>query len=311
MKRPWRTLVLILALLMLAVRSSAQELPVVRIGMSPVESEAGIYYAEDLGYFRRAGVNVKIQNLAGGAAITAAVASGSLDVGASNALSLANAFLRGIAVKMIASGSLYSPSAPQILLVVAPDRPTPTAAELNGKVFCGVSVGGLDQLAVLAWMDKTGGDASTIKFVEVPNAAQPEALAQGRVDACVLTDPALSSAVTGKRVKPISRVYGVAFGERFSLVVFFGSNEWLAANPAVAKRFVSALNEAQLWASTHPEEAAVILERYTKLHVPRAQMVVTRGLDGGIVQPILDVAAKYKLISRPMKATEFLWEVPK
>jgi len=279
--------------------------------MAPVESEAGVYYAEELGYFRKAGLTVQIQNLAGGAAITAAVASGSLDVGASNPLSLANAFLRGIPVRMIASGSLYSSVAPQILLVIAPDKASPSAAELNGKVFCGVSIGGLDQLAVDAWMDKMGGDASTIKFVEVPLSAQPEALAQGRADACVLTDPALSTAIAAKRVKPISPVYGIAYGDRFSMVVFFGSNEWLANNPSVAKKFVAALNDAQRWASDHPEAAAGILEKYTKLHLPRAQMIVTKNLDGGTVQPILDVAAKYKLIPRPMKATEFLWSVPK
>lgn len=289
----------------------ADELPVIRLGMSPVETEAGVYYAEELGLFRKAGISVEVTNFAGGAAITAGIASGALDVGAANPLSLANAFLRGIPVKVIASGSLYSTASPQSLLVISPAKAAPAPSELNGKVFCGVSVGGMDQLAVDAWTDKMGGDATTIKFVEVPPAAVPEALAQGRVDLCVLAEPALTPAIADKRVKPISKVYGVAYGNRFTMALFFSSNTWLAANPALAKKFVGALTDAQVWASTHPEQAAVILEKYTKLHLPRAQMIVSKTLDPGIVQPILDAAAKYKLIPRPMNAEEFLWSAPK
>jgi NitT/TauT family transport system substrate-binding protein len=291
-------------------RADAQELSVVRIGMTPVETEAGVYYAEELGLFRKAGISIKIQNFSGGAAITAGVVAGDLDVGAANPLSFGNAFLRGIPVKAIASGSLYSTKQPQSLLVIAPDRPTPKAADLNGKIFCGVSVGGMDQLAVDAWMDKMGGDASTIKFVEMPPSAEPTALAEGRVDACVLAEPVLSAEIAKNQVKPISKVYGIAYGERFSMALFFASNSWLAANPALAKRFVQALTDGQVWASSHPKEAAVILEKYTKLQLPQAQMIVAKTMDPAILQPIYDAAAKYKLIPRPMNAADVVWKAP-
>jgi len=294
----------------LMINVAAQELPLIRIGMTPVETEAGVYYAEELGLFHKAGIRIKITHLTGGAAITAAVVGGDLDIGAANPLSFANAVLRGVPVKAIASGSLYSPKAPQSLLVIAPGKAAPTAAELNGKVFCGVSVGGMDQLAVYVWMDKMGGDAGTIKFVEMPPLAEPTALAQGRVDACVLAEPVLSSELANNRVKAISKVYGVAYGDRFSMAVFFASNPWLAANPALAKKFISALTDAQVWASQHPKEAAVILNKYTQLNLPLAQMIVTRSMDPGVLQPILNAAAKYKLIPRPVSATELIWNSP-
>ena len=291
--------------------AAADDLPVVRVGMSPVETEAGVYYAEELGLFRKAGITVKVTNFPGGAAITAGIVSGDLDIGAANPLSLANAYLRGIPIRIIASGSLYSTASPQSLLVIAPAKTAPAFAELNGKVFCGVSVGGMDQLAVDAWTDKMGGDASTIKFVEVPPSAVPEALQQGRVDLCVLAEPALTPAIADKRVKAISKVYGIAYGNRFTMALFFGANDWLNNNPVLAKKFIGALVDGQVWASTHPEQAAVILEKYTKLHLPRAQMIVSKTMDPGIVQPILDAAAKYKLIPRSMTADEFLWNAPK
>ena len=299
----------VLLALTLCAAARADENPVIRIGMTPVETLAGVYYAEDMGFFRKAGITVEVtQSFAGGAAVTAAVVSGNLDIGAANPLSFANAVARGVPIRALASASLYSVSQPQSLLVIAPNRPVPTASQLNGKVFCGVSVAGMDQLAVVAWMDKMGGDAASVKFVELRPTEEADALQQGRVDACVLAEPVLSEDIAESRVKPISKIYGIAYGDRFSMALFFASVHWLNNNGVVARKFAAALSEASLWASAHPEQAAVILNKYTNLHVPRAQMIVARSLDVGIIQPVLDVAAKYKMIPRTMKAEELIWK---
>lgn len=285
----------------------ADENPVIRLGMVPVESEAGAYYAQDMGYFRKAGIMVNIEHLANGPAITAAMSAGQLDIGAANPLSLANAFLRGIPIKVIAAGSLYSTRSPQSLLVVAPASPIRTAAELNGKTLCGAAVGGMDQLAMSTWMDLTGGSSATVKFIEVPSSVIPDALDQGRVDACVVAEPGLTPAIAAKRVRVLAPVYSAAYGERFTLAVFFGSNEWLANNPGVAKKFIGALVEGSVWGSKHPEQAAVILEKYSKVHLTRVQMIAPRTVEPFMIQPILDAGAKYKVLPRVMDAKEFLW----
>jgi NitT/TauT family transport system substrate-binding protein len=289
----------------------AQGITVVKIGMTPVETAGGVYYAEELGLFRKIGIQPQFVNLRGGAAIIAAVSGGDLDMGVANPLGFVNAFQRGIPIKAMISGSLYSPRSPQSLLVIAPDRPAPKASELNGKVFCGVAVKGMDELAVDAWMDKMGGQSSTIKFVELPPSAEPGALAEGRVDTCVLAEPVLSAEIAKNQVKAISKVYGIAYGERFTMAVFFGSSTWLDANPALAKKFIQAVSDAQVWATTHPREAAVMLAKYSKVQLPAVQMIVQKNMtDPTLLQPVIDVGAKYNFVARQMSASDMFWHAP-
>ena len=42
-----------------------------------------------------------------------------------------------------------------------------TAKDLSGKILAGVSLGGLDQLSLEAWLDKNGGDSAASKYVEL------------------------------------------------------------------------------------------------------------------------------------------------
>lgn len=137
-------------------QSEAQE-TVLRIGVNLTTSDADPFYAQDIGLFRRAGLNVTIQSLSGGAAIASAVASGDLDIGVSNMLSLGNAVARGIPIKAIAPGYLYDTNVPLSRVVVAPNGPIHTAKDLNGKVVCGLSVGGMDQLGITPGSTRTAG----------------------------------------------------------------------------------------------------------------------------------------------------------
>jgi ABC-type nitrate/sulfonate/bicarbonate transport system substrate-binding protein len=61
---------------------------VIHVATVPIDAGAQAYYAADAGFFRDAGLNVAVQPLTTGAAIGAALISGSLEVGFSNRLAL-------------------------------------------------------------------------------------------------------------------------------------------------------------------------------------------------------------------------------
>src|SRR5580658_5710396 len=82
----------------------AQSTDVIRVGVGPFEANAGAYYAQETGAFKRAGLNVDIQQFRGGSAILAAIAGGALDVGIGNPLPLANAHEHGLGFVYIAPG---------------------------------------------------------------------------------------------------------------------------------------------------------------------------------------------------------------
>ena len=68
-----------------------QEQPL-RLATAPLDVSAEPYYAMEMGFFKRAGLtNVTLQTIPTGAAMTAAVAGGAIDIAISNIVSVAQA----------------------------------------------------------------------------------------------------------------------------------------------------------------------------------------------------------------------------
>src|ERR1700722_20549429 len=105
MRASYRPFALAVTLALLcSAAAGAQSTPVIHLGLAPFEGQAGPYYAQDLGLFKAAGLDIDIQPYNGGAAIVSAIAGGSLQIGGGTPLPLAQARGRGIKVVIIAPG---------------------------------------------------------------------------------------------------------------------------------------------------------------------------------------------------------------
>lgn len=285
-------------------RAFAQTPTTVKIGTGTVEANAQGFYAQDAGFFQRAGIDAQITTLRSGPAVAAAVIGGDQQVGVSNVISLASARIRGIPLSIIAPGGIFDAKDATEEVVVLKDGPIHTAKDLNGRVVGGQSIGSTAHLALLAWIDKHGGDASSVQYIEVPPSASLEALRQGRIFAVALQDPQLSAAA------PYTRKLGRAYesvAKTYVLAAWFAMDPWLAKNADAGRRVAQALNQAGQWAMAHPVEAATIFEKYTKVHLGRAGEQFAPGLDTAMFQPIFDSAAKYKILPATLNANEILW----
>ncbi len=176
-------------------RANAQATAKVTVGSIPIDNGAEVFYAQEQGFFRRAGLDVAITPMSNGGAIVAAVASGSLDVGFTNLFSFATAYARGLPVTLIAPASLYLSSSPAQALLVRKDSPFKTGKDLNGKIVACNGIKGITQITASAWIDQHGGDSSTVKWVEVPIPAQNEAVATGKVDGATIGEPFITFGV--------------------------------------------------------------------------------------------------------------------
>lgn len=281
----------------------AQTAPI-RIGMPPVEATAEAFYAQDTGLFAKAGVAVEIVVLRSGPAVAAAVAGGDLQIGASNVLSLANSKARNLPFTLIAPGALYTPTNQTEQVVVLANGPIRSAKDLDGKIVGGQSIGSTAHLAILAWIDQNGGDASTVKYVEVPPASVVEALEAGRIFASAIQDPELSNA--GTRVRRLGRAYD-AIAKVYMLTAWFAENGWLAKNGPAARKAADALVAAGQWAAANRTAAAAIFEKYTKIHLDRSGEEYAQTLDPALLQPVFDSGIKYKIVTAPVSAASFIW----
>src|ERR1700722_12577572 len=119
-----------LPMMALATRAASAQTQTLRVGATANDTYAEAYYAQDQGFFTNAGLTVELTTFPNGAAISAGVAGGALDVGVSNPVQLANAIVHGVPFVYIAGGALNSTAAPTALLCVAANSPIKTARDL-------------------------------------------------------------------------------------------------------------------------------------------------------------------------------------
>jgi NitT/TauT family transport system substrate-binding protein len=314
MTRALRATALGLAVLLstLPLAASAQNTGRTAITVSAVTPSDTLpfYYAVKNGLFEKAGLDVTIIPSTSGSTSILAVAGGAAQFGYANALSLGAAYLKGLPVAMVAPGAEYNSAVPNVKMVVGADSPVRSAKDLEGKV---VSVSGLHDLLAIgtyAWIDKNGGDATKVKFVEISPASMFAALQQKRIDAAAMYEPYLTAADTSGTVRIIGKPYD-AIALRFMAAAWFGNSAWMKEHRDATIRFAQVIFAAQEYTNAHYEELIPLIADFSKLPVetlrktPVVRVVPT--LQGPLVQPLLDVAMKYKELSGTLRAQEMFF----
>ena len=290
-----------------AIRTAgAQELPHVRVGASPVDVGGPVYYAADLGFYKKHGLDVEIVNTSNGPATAAAIVSGTLEIGSGNALSIAQAHDRGVNFLFVAPSGGYTSTDPTAALVVAKTSTAKSAKDFAGKTFGVNTVGALGQIAICEWLDKNGVDWKAAHFVELPYSAMVPAMVAGRIEAALMTEPALDNAVAGDG-KMFAPIYDT-IAKDFIDGGFFALADYVKTHMDAIRRFNAAITDAAKWANANRPLSAKILEKYSG--VPAAQMLhrvrYYERLDPASIQPMIDAAAKYGTLKAAFPATDII-----
>jgi NitT/TauT family transport system substrate-binding protein len=297
------------ALLAMPVFAYGQSLASITVAGVPEESATPALWARQAGLFRRAGLDVSIEPLNSGSAIAAGVAGGSYAIGKSSLVSLIIAHAKSIPFVLVAGGGLYDSRNPNFGLVVKADSPIKTAAELNGKSVAVSALNDLYTIGTKAWMDKNGGDSSTIKLLELPISAVGDAIAAGRVDAGGLIDPELQTAIDAGKVKWLARDFD-AIAPRFMYTGWFTTTDYLAKNRSTVEGFVRAMGEASAFVNAHPADTVDVLAKFSAMDPARIakmhRISYATALDPRLVQPMIDACAKYKVIPAAFDAKDMI-----
>jgi NitT/TauT family transport system substrate-binding protein len=296
--------------LALAPRCVRAQSSVIRLASSVLgDSYAQPYYALDKGYFERAGLNVQITSLTNAGTIAQAVAGGAVDAGFADAVLVANAVNRGIPWAFIAGGGLYVTDAPTTVLVVGKNSPVRQPRDLEGGSIAVAGLALTAALAAKAWIDANNLDATKIKLYELPPPAMAAALDRGDVTGAFLGEPYLSQAKD--QVKVLANAFD-AISKTFLINGCFTTRVWVGRNSDTAKRLARAIDDAGRWANGHHDESSVILSKYSTVPVAaiRTTTRVRYGpLEPRYVQPLLDAAFKYKLLTQPTHAADIIARV--
>ena len=287
----------------------AQAKSKINIAFPIVDPTAEVLFAYDMGFFDRAGLDVTLTPLSNGAAIAAGVVSGAIDIGIGNVLTIEAAFKKGIPLTIVAPAAINVDSAPSNVLMVAKTSPLKTARDLNGKVVSINPLRGIGELMASAWIDKNGGDSTTVHFIELPFQQSEAALAQGRADAATGVEPFITQSRTTTRV--FANTYAV-LGENYLITAFFAASAWAQAHPDVVSRFAAAIRETALWANKNTDKSAEILAKYSKLALDLVKQTVravyATTLTPAQLQPTIDGAVRYKLIDSSFRAQDIIYQ---
>lgn len=302
-----RSLLVALALLIVAGSGASAQAPMkLRVAGIPIDVGALSYYADQEGFFKKHGLDVEVITGQNGAAVAAAVAGGSLDIGDGNTTSVALAHQGGIPFVFIAPSGAYTTKAPTGALMVAKTSPIKTPQDLVGKIIGVPALKSIAEVGIRAWLEKNSVPSDNVKFLELTYAQMGPALQSGRIDAAMAEEPALA-ALVDQDDRILARPYE-DIAPSFLEGGYFATTDFVKAHPDVVKAFADAMAEAATWANAHHAETAAILERVGKTTVApnMVRIYFPPRLSPALLQPLLDASAKYGLLKSTYPASELI-----
>jgi NitT/TauT family transport system substrate-binding protein len=283
-------------------------LPTVKIGAQAIDATGEAFYGADAGIYAANGINPQVTLLSNGATVLNGVISGDLDVGESNPMTIAVAMARGIPIQVLAPAVLYSRKDANANLVVAKDAPFKRPKDLIGKTFGVGSLNDFNHISLLAWLDVNGISRDQVKFVELPFGQVGGALQRGLVQASFITEPVKTDAVKAGQIRDFADTY-LAVAPELAVVVWFATKAWLQKNPETAKKFVTGIYATAKWANTHYAESGLMLAKAAKMDpdvvAKMKRLYYATSNERRYLEPILNVAAKYGALQRPIPFDEF------
>jgi NitT/TauT family transport system substrate-binding protein len=294
----------------LAAPAIAADAPLItlRIGTSPDHDVVPILLGAQHGIFRKYGLDPIVQRMNSGSAVIPGVIGGSLEIGKSSTFGLVLAQAKGFPIMLEAVSSFYSADAPNNGFVVAKTAAITSPRDLNGKTIASPALGDLSSIVTAAWIDQNGGDSKTVKYVELPTTLAAASIVSARVDGALILDPILESAITTGGCRILGHPYDIV-AKYWDASLWFCLRSYAEQNADVMTRFRAALRESIVYAQAHHDEVVTAVSKFTGMD-PSA--VASMPLDIGTtlapqdVQPVIDFAARHKLISSSFRATEFI-----
>jgi NitT/TauT family transport system substrate-binding protein len=297
------------------LRARAQGLLPVRAAITPIYYDAvPILYAQKMGLFAKAGIDLQLGRLPTGAAIMAAVAGGHLDVGKSSFATVVSAFGHGIPITLIAPGAVYDAKSPNSALLVAKDAPIRTAADLNGKVIALNDLTAPTRPALSLWLEQNGQSKDAVKYVEILMNAMPAAIDEHRVDGMMLTSPLLDEALGTGKYRVLAAVLSFV-APRLLFSAYVATHDWAAQNAEAVKRFAGVIVAAAAYTNAHHAEMTpLIADLVGATPAAIARMTWPTGgtaLLPAEIQPMIDISAKYGFTATRFDARQMIFDPTK
>jgi ABC-type nitrate/sulfonate/bicarbonate transport system substrate-binding protein len=275
-----------------------------------------IVVAQDLGYFKAAGLNVKVEFPPNTSTTTQLLATGGAQIGFVTTTDMGVAVNAGVPVEAIGNYSMANNWA-----LFAKPGVSLTAANihkelLNKRIF---SYGDTWTESMLPFVLRYAGlTTSQVKIVTNPTGNDLTDLLAGKVDISTSTTNYELPGFTGSGTKGSeSQLLGISVGApNIPVWVYATTHSYAAANPATLKAFMSAVAKATKWAAQNTTQAATDFTNaypksgYTPAYNQQGWKLTVPFLTNSKDQYFTQSDAQWKTLSTALKSIKLISKVP-
>lgn len=233
------------------------------VAIQPSVDAAPFWMAQELGYFRAEGLDVKMTPAQNPQASRDKVISGEADVSELTYPTFFLAVKGGAELRLVADGTAAKPNSN--VLITVPNSPVKSVNDLPGKRIGITSNNSTSQLLTQKVIKDHGLDYSQIHWVPMglPNMAQ--ALKDNQIDAAYQPEPYASAAARLVGATPVIDVAARgASTENFPVLGYVATKTWTEQNPKAMAAFQRAMLKASRDAEADRKKWEALVVKNTK-----------------------------------------------
>lgn len=235
----------------------------IKIGMLPLNHNTPMY-AQELGLFKKHGLDVEVTVFQSGPAMVQAVLSGEYAGGSFGPVPMLNLASQGVPVYALAMDGMHTPKHPAGAIVIrGDDASIKSFTDLKGRSVGQLAAGTLTYMRLFTAADKFGMKRDDFREVFVPFPQMGQLLASKQVDA-VYTWPPFDTLIANAKQGRIlvDDTDWVPYAVASHLGV---SRAFADKNPEATRGLVKAYIEAGRWVNDNPAAARKIAQKTMKL----------------------------------------------
>ena len=238
------------ALQLLAAIPAAASLPALAqgatkivFGYTAVTDFASVFVAAEEGYFKKRGLDVELKFIPINSTIPAAIQSDSLQIGGPTPSVFLQSVDGGLDHVVVAGGGVTSKTITGFGLVARAGSGIRSAQDCVGRKIGVPGLGAFLHVTFRGWLKSQGVDYRKVNFVEASFPQHGDLLRGGSLDAVVSADPFMSR-ITDSGVGYVASYYSTFLPEGQPTIIHTARREWVQKNPAAARAFREAVQEA-------------------------------------------------------------------
>jgi len=262
------------------------------------------------GIFKKHGLNVTTEKAAAPTPIVASMVAGKQQFGFLTTPVLVNASSQGTDVKCVAPiDGQIAPDRDASALVASKDSGITSLKDLSGKTVAVVQLSSINLIGAQKLI--TDARAKDTEYVAMPFPQMPQALADGRVDAAVITSPYVETALEAGAV-PLAHPSSDLWPNG-TIYCYAATADYLKQNPKVAQEFHDAMVEAITYTKDHEDEAKATLVEGLGLSAEQAQAQVIPSnfvpeINTDSIASIEEVMKEQGAIKKEVDPASLVWE---